>query len=100
MSERNIQIEDWPEINSLILINSGTRISYDEDSTISIVDYEDEVVGVVLSHDPGIDWRFDAIEVLVSDHIYRILKVAPHSTLMDPYFNVRQIDDDGTTKQF
>ena len=100
MSVRIIQDEQWPKINSLVLINAGTRISYDEGSTISIVDYDEEAIGVVLSHDPGIDWRFDAIEVLVLDEIYRIHRTPPPANLIFPYFNVRQVNDDGTTKQF
>lgn len=101
MSEKSILNEHWPRINSLVLINAGTRISCDEGSTIAIVpSYEEEVVGVVLSHDPGFDWRFDAVEVMVEDIVYRILRTPAHSNLSYPYFNLRQINDDGTTKQF
>ena len=102
MSERNIQTEDWPKINSLILINAGTRISCDvlDRSIVIVPSYDDEVVGVVLSHDPGFDWRFDAIEVMVEDSVFRIIRTPGHSNLSYPYFNVRQLNDDGTTKQF
>lgn len=101
MSERNIQTDDWPKINSLVLINAGTRISYDEGSTIAIVpSYEDEVIGIVLKHDPGFDWMFDAIEVLIEDSVYRIIRTPGNSNLTYPYFNVRQLNDNGTTKQF
>ena len=101
MSERNIQTESWPKINSLVLINAGTRIACDEGSTIAIVpSYDEEVVGVVLSHDPGFDWRFDAVEVMVEDTVYRIIRTPPPTNLAYPYFNLRQLNDDGTTKQF
>lgn len=100
MSEKNMQTEGWPKIDSLVLINAGTRISCDEGSTIAIVpSYDEEVVGLVLAHDPGIDWRFDAVEVMVEDTVYRILRTPPPSNLSYPYFNLRQLNDDGTTKQ-
>jgi len=96
----NTRTKDWPKINSLILINAKTRISYDEGSSISIVpSYENEIAGIVLSHDPGFDWRFDAIEVMIQDRVYRIIRTPAHPDWDYPYFNVRQINDDGTTKQ-
>lgn len=97
----NTRTKDWPKINSLILINAKTRISYDEGSSISIVpSYENEITGIVLSHDPGSDWRFDAIEVMIQNRVYRIIRTPPaHPDWDYPYFNVRQINDDGTTKQ-
>lgn len=101
MLKRNIETKDWPKINSLVLINAGTRIACDEGSTIAIVpSYDEEVVGVVLSHEPGFDWRFDAVEVMVEDTVYRILRTPANSNLSYPYFNLRQVNDDGTTEQF
>jgi len=99
MSEKNTKTEDWPKINSLIAINASTRIaSYDRE--VAIVCPDNEVLGLVIDYEVGFDWHFDAIIVMIENYMYRILRTPPPTDLSYPYFNVRQLNDDGTTKQF
>ena len=53
-----------------------------------------EVYGVVLSHQPSVDWSHDFIEVLIEDRVYQIHRTENCSDIIeDPYFNVRIIED-------
>lgn len=92
--------EQWPRINAMVALNPGTRLDCGENKVAIVPQYEEEVIGIVISHSPAFDWRFDSLEVMVEDQIYRVLRT-PGSTLSEPpYFNLRQYNDDGTTEQF
>ena len=92
--------ERWPQINAMVSLNPGTRLDCGDQSIAIVPQYEDEVIGIVISHHPAFDWRYDSLEVLVEDQVYRVLRT-PGSTLSEaPYFNLRQYNEDGTTEQF
>ena len=57
-------------------------------------------MGVVIEHHPQEDMRDDWIDILVEDQVYHILRTPSAWEHEDPYFNIREIQDDGTSKQF
>ena len=94
------QIENWPKINSIVAINAGTRLDCGEGRIAIVPEYNCEIIGVVLELHPQIDSRDDWIDVLVEDRIYHVLRTpSPHADI-DPYFNLREIHEDGTTTEF
>ena len=52
-----------------------------------------EIYGVVLKHKPGYKWQLDAIEVLIEDRIYSVHRCDPPMVDVNPYFNVRVIEE-------
>lgn len=99
MSEKNTQKESWPKINSIVALNAGTRIDCGAGSIAIVPSYDEEVIGIVVEHHPQADSRYDWLDVLIEDRVYHILRTpSPHPNI-EPYFNVREINEDGTTKQ-
>ena len=100
MSEKNIQKESWPKINSIVALNAGTRIDCGAGSIAVVPSYDEEVIGIVVEHHPQADSRYDWLDVLIEDRIYHILRTpSPHPNI-EPYFNVREINEDGTGTEF
>ena len=101
MSLKNtIPVEKWPKINSIVLINPGTRLDCGNGRIAIVPQYDEEIVGVVLEHHPQEDMRDDWIDILVEDQVYQVLRTPSAWEHEDPYFNIREIQDDGTSKQF
>jgi len=99
MSKTNLQKENWPKINSIVALNAGTRIDCGAGSIAIVPSYDEEVIGIVVEHHPQADSRYDWLDVLIEDRVYHILRTpSPHPNI-EPYFNVREINEDGTTKQ-
>lgn len=100
MSEKNSKNEEWPEIGSLVRINPGTRL-LTEDGNIAIVPYyEEEIIGMVVEVYPHCEHIEDQLDVLVEDRIYRIVRTPSPNPNIDPYFNIRGINDDGTNRSY
>lgn len=92
--------EKWPRINSIVLINPGTRLDCGNGRVAIVPSYEEEIVGIVLEHHPQSDSRHDWIDILVEDQVYHVLRTpSPHNDI-PPYFNLREIHDDGTSTKF
>ena len=92
--------ESWPKINSIVLINPGTRLDCGNNRIAIVPVYDQEIVGVVVEHHPQADSRDDWIDILVEDQIYHVLRTpSPHADIA-PYFNLREIHDDGTSTKF
>ena len=100
MSEKNTPKEKWPKINSIVALNAGTRIDCGAGSIAIVPSYDEEVIGIVVEHHPQVDSRYDWLDVLIEDRVYHILRTpSPHPNI-EPYFNVREINEDGTGKEF
>ena len=100
MSEKNSKNEEWPEIGSLVRINPGTRL-LTEDGNIAIVPYyEEEIIGMVVEIYPHCEHIEDQLDVLVEDRIYRIVRTPSPNPNIDPYFNIRGINDDGINRSY
>lgn len=101
MSEKNSKNKQWPEIGSLVRINAGTRIQT-EDGNIAIVPHYDEyeLIGMVIEHHPSCEYIDDQLDVLLEDKVYRILRTPSPNPNIDPYFNIRGINDDGTNRSY
>lgn len=81
-------------------INPGTRLDC-RDGRIAIVpEYDQEIFGIVLEHHPQLDSRDDWLDILVEDEVYHVLRTPSPHIEVEPYFNLREIKDDGTSKQF
>ena len=93
-------MERWPKINSIVLVNAGTRLDC-HDGRIAIVPlYEEEIIAIVLEHHPQNDSHNDWIDILIEDQVYHVVRTpSPHPTI-PPYFNLREIHEDGTSTQF
>jgi len=100
MSKKNITNESWPKINSIVAVNAGTRIDCGNGRVAIVPSYDEEIIGVVIEHHPQIDARHDWIDILVEDQVYHVLRTpSPHIDI-PPYFNLREIHDDGTSTKF
>ena len=101
MSQKNTQKnERWPKINSVVALNAGTRLDCGNGRIAIVPDYEEEIIGIVLEHHPQEDSRADWIDVLVEDQVYHVIRTpSPHPSI-EPYFNLREIHDNGTSTQF
>ena len=100
MSEKNTINETWPLVGSLVCINAGTRLLTADGNIAIVPDIEDEIIGIVLANHPACEYVQDHIDVVIEDRIYQIVRTpSPHIDI-DPYFNIRGINDDGTTTKF
>ena len=100
MSKTNIQKSQWPKINSIVAVNAGTRIDSGAGRIAIVPSYDEEIIGIVLEHHPQVDSRHDWIDILIEDKVYHVLRTpSPHPNV-EPYFNLREIHDDGTTTKF
>ena len=87
-------------MGSIVLINPGTRLDCGNGRIAIVPQYDQEIVGVVVEHHPQVDSRDDWIDILVEDQIYHVLRTpSPHIDI-PPYFNLREIHDDGTSTKF
>ena len=100
MSKTSTQIEKWPKINSIVAVNAGTRIDCGGGSIAIVPSYDEEIIGIVIEHHPQIDSRDDWIDILVEDQVYHVLRTPSPHVDIPPYFNLREIHDDGTSTQF
>ena len=100
MLEKNSKTDDWPEIGSLVRINPGTRLLTD-DGNIAIVPYfEEEIIGMVVDHRPECEFTGDQLDVLVEDKVYRVVRTPSPDPNINPYFNIRGINDDGVNRSY
>ena len=100
MSQKNTQQETWPKINSIVAVNAGTRLNSGAGLISIVPSYDEEIIGIVLEHHPQADSRNDWIDILVEDQVYHVLRTpSPHIDI-EPYFNLREIHDDGTSTKF
>ena len=100
MFKKNIQLDQWPKINSIVAVNPGTRLDTGEGRIAIVPSYDEEIIGIVIEHHPQVDSRYDWIDILVEDHIYHVLRTpSPHIDI-PPYFNLREIHDDGTSTKY
>ena len=92
--------ERWPSINSIIAVNAGTRLDCGNGRIAIVPELDTEIIGIVLEHHPQVDSRHDWLDILVEDQIYQVLRTpSPHPTI-EPYFNLREMHDDGTSTKF
>ena len=100
MSQKSTPTENWPKINSIVAVNAGTRLNSGAGLISIVPSYDDEIIGIVIEHHPQVDSRNDWIDILVEDQVYHVLRTpSPHEDI-PPYFNLREIHDDGTTTEF
>ena len=100
MSKTSTQIENWPKINSIVAVNAGTRIDCGHGNIAIVPSYDEEIIAIVIEHHPQVDSRDDWIDILVEDKVYHVLRTpSPHIDI-PPYFNLREIHDDGTSTKF
>ena len=100
MSKKNTKNEVWPEIGSLVRLNPGTRL-LTEDGNIAVVPtYEEEVIGMVVEHHPSCEYIDDQLDVLVENRIYRVIRTPSSYPDIDPYFNLRGINEDDTNRSY
>ena len=101
MSQKNTsKNERWPKLNSIVAVNAGTRIDCGNGSVAIVPSYDEEIIGIVIEHHPQVDSRHDWIDILVEDQVYHVLRTpSPHIDIA-PYFNLREIHDDGTSTKF
>lgn len=100
MLEKNSNHCDWPEINSIICINPGTRLLCDNGNIAIVPVWEEEIIGIVLEHKYACEHEDDQLHVLVDNEVYRIIRTPSPYPEISPYFNIREIKDDGTTAKF
>ena len=62
--------------------------------------YEEEIIGMVVEVYPHCEHIEDQLDVLVEDRIYRIVRTPSPNPNIDPYFNIRGINDDGTNRSY
>lgn len=100
MSQKSTPTENWPKINSIVAVNAGTRLNSGAGLISIVPSYDEEIIGIVIEHHPQVDSRNDWIDILVEDQVYHVLRTpSPHEDI-PPYFNLREIHDDGTTTEF
>ena len=100
MSQKSKNKDPWPKINSLVAVNAGTRLNCGHDQIAIVPHYEEEIIGVVIEHHRDLDSRYDTIDILVEDRIYHVMRTpSPHIDIPD-YWNLREINDDETTRKF
>jgi len=96
MSQKAKNKDQRPKINSLVAINAGTRLVCDDGNIAIVPYYEEEIIGVVLEYHP----EDDTVDILVEDYVYRVMRTpSPHIDI-PPYFNLREIHNDGTSTKF
>ena len=101
MSKKNLKTkEKWPSINSIVLINAGTRLDCGNGKIAIVPEYDTEILGIVLDHHPEVDYRHDMIDVLIEDKVYHVIRTPSPHIDVPPYFNIREIHDDGTSTKF
>ena len=100
MSEKNSKNDTWPEIGSLVRINPGTRLLTDDGNIAIVPYYEDEIIGMVVEHHPEHEHYSDHLDVLVEDKVYRIVRTPSPDPNINPYFNIRGINDDGINRSY
>ena len=100
MLEKNTATLNWPKINSIICINPGTRLLCDNGNIAIVPVWEEEIIGIVIDYQCANDEEGDQLHVLVDNEIYRIVRTPSPYPDINPYFNVREIQDDGTTAEF
>lgn len=83
-----------------MLINPGTRLDCGNGRIAIVPQYDEEIIGIVLEHHPQPDSRYDSIDILIEDQVYHVLRTPSSHIEGEPYFNIREIQDDGTSKQF
>lgn len=94
MSKKNTTTEnDWPSVNSIILLSPGTRLDCGPEKIAIIPNGTDPIYGVVVDHIVGDNWRQDRVEVLVDNEIHQIMRTPSSMPTMEPYFNVMEITD-------
>lgn len=101
MSVKSTKVnETWPKINSIVAINAGTRLDCGEGKIAIVPSFDEEIIGVVLEHHSYADSRHDRIDILIEDEVYHVIRTpSPHAHIK-PYFNIRELHDDGTTTEF
>ena len=85
MEKKNTQEQSWPTINSIIVLNPGTRIDTGNGTLAIIPSCDEEYIGVVVELFEGNEF-FD-------DRIYTILRTPGSSGEEDPYFNISILED-------
>ena len=101
MSQKNTyESETWPKINSIVAVIAGTRLDCGRGRIAIVPDYHEEIIGIVLEHHPQVDYRHDMIDILVEDQVYHVLRTPSPHVDIPPYFNLREIHDDGTSTKF
>ena len=81
-------------------INPGTRLDCGNGRIAIVPQYEEEIIGIVLEHHPQVDSRDDWLDILVDNEIYHVLRTPSGHVDILPYFNLREIKDDGTSAKF
>ena len=100
MLETNTAPPNWPKINSIICINPGTRLLCDNGNIAIVPVWDEEIIGIVVEHQYGVDDEEDELHVLVDNQVYRVVRTPSPYPDINPYFNVRELQDDGTTTEF
>lgn len=93
MEQKNMQEQGWPPINSIIVLNPGTRIDSGNGTLAIIPAGDEEYIGVVVELFEGNEFFDDRMDVLVGDRIYAILRTPGSSHQEDPYFNIKILED-------
>lgn len=93
MEQKNIQEQDWPAINSIIILNPGTRIDSGNGTLAIIPPGDEEYIGIVVELFEGNEFFDDRMDVLVGDRIYTVLRTPGYLHDEDPYFNIKIIED-------
>tara|TARA_R110001592_G_scaffold343667_2_gene634454 strand:- start:1378 stop:1671 length:294 start_codon:yes stop_codon:yes gene_type:complete len=93
MEKKNTQEQSWPTINSIIVLNPGTRIDTGNGTLAIIPSCDEEYIGVVVELFEGNEFFDDRMDVLVGDRIYTILRTPGSSGEEDPYFNISILED-------
>jgi hypothetical protein len=93
MEQKNMQDQDWPPINSIIVLNPGTRIDSGNGTLAIIPPGDEEYIGVVVEFFEGNEFVDDRMDVLVGDRIYTVLRTPGYLHDKDPYFNIKIIED-------
>ena len=88
-----------------MLINPGTKLTHERDfSTFTLA--AEEICALVTGQYISGDWSVERIEVLIEDQLYFIHRLPPMqpgtgiSELQNPMFNIRRLNEDGTTTKF
>ena len=101
MSQKNTcENDNWPKLNSIVAVNAGTRIDCGNGRIAIVPSYDEEVIGIVIEHHPQVDYRHDMIDILVEDQVYHVLRTPSPHVDIPPYFNLREIHDDGTSTKY
>lgn len=100
MLEKNTKNDEWPKVGSLVCVNAGTRLLTNDGNIAIVPELEEEIMGIVIELFPACELTDDQLDVFVEDRTYRVIRTpSPHPNI-SPYFNLREIHDDGSTKKF